>query len=88
MPPGITRGELKDLLESALTPLIEKLDRLTECQGKLDEVYFGNGAPGLKVVVDRLNVKEKFRSIIERAVAIAFALGGIAALFNHLYTAV
>lgn len=81
----MTRDEMKDLMDASLAPLHTTLEHIKTKVCRLEDAYFGNGAPGLKVEVDRLTRRETLRLPIEIAVGCAAAVGFGTYLFWHLF---
>jgi hypothetical protein len=59
---------LRRVVQEELRPLRDDLQEIGESVEKLRLSYFGNGEPGLKTRVDRLEVRDKWRSVMEKAV--------------------
>ena len=69
--------------EVTLAVLGEKLDHLTEKVTELHHTVCGNGKPGLKIEVDRLNQRQKIRDWVLGSVLVPLVLtviGGILSL--------
>lgn len=69
----MTREEMREELEKAIAPIAKQVSAL-------HTAYFGNGNPGIKVEVDRLVQKEKFRLPVE----VAMILGVLGWLGSEL----
>jgi hypothetical protein len=68
--------------EVTLAVLGQKMDALTEKVNELHHTVCGNGKPGLKIEVDRLNERQKIRDWILGTVLVPLALTVIGYLLN------
>jgi hypothetical protein len=73
-----------DYLESLISPLRKDLQDVEGGLRELRTSWFGNGTPGVKVRLDRLEQKEKIRVWVERTVAVCLLGLMVTSIYNLL----
>jgi hypothetical protein len=74
---------MKDVVTLAV--LGEKMDNLTDKVNELHHTVCGNGKPGLKIEVDRLNQRQKIRDWILGSVLIPLVLTVIGGILTWVF---
>lgn len=76
--------EDKEFIAGTIAPLEVKVTHLEKEVQALSESWFGNGKPGVKVRLDRLEQKEEGRKWMERAVLITMLGLVVTTVYNLL----